>query len=91
MKSPDQVCESRADSGVALSITVSEGTVFVSGSQHSLLFLSELIAAQASFTLDDGFSIGPDSAGSHFFSAGATHGIYIHRRPTDASISPNVA
>ena len=91
MKSPDQVCAAHADTGIALSITVTDGIVCVSGSQHSLRFLSKLIAAQASFARDDSFSIGPNGAGTHFFAAGATHGIYIHRTPSDAANAADIA
>ncbi len=81
--SPDQICETHAKKEIALKVWVEEDTVFLAGDTKSLIFLSELISAQANFQKDDGFAISPNDAGKIFFKKDSTHGIYIHRIERD--------
>lgn len=80
MKSPDQICGQYADAGVKVTVTqMDNGSILVEGNKDGLMFLSELLAAQASFEGDDGFQLSPNGAGSALFTDAATLGLYIHR------------
>jgi hypothetical protein len=68
-ESPDSVCAQYASRGVKISI------------REALRFLARLVAAQAEFSADCGFEIGPRSAGNALFTSDSDLGIYIHRTP----------
>ena len=83
---PDDVCEKHADKRVSLTLRPLPPTeedpsprILIEGSRTALEFLAELILAVARNGEDDGFGIGPASAGSAHFSREAALGVYIHR------------
>jgi hypothetical protein len=81
-ESPDSVCAQYASRGVKISIRKMEtGIVLIEGSAEALRFLARLVAAQAEFSADCGFEIGPRSAGNALFTSDSDLGIYIHRTP----------
>ena len=51
---------------------------FIQGDTKSLMFLSDLIKAQAMELKNDNICIGPNLAGNKFFSKKAKFGILIH-------------
>lgn len=51
---------------------------FIQGDTKSLMFLSDLIKAQAMELKNDNVCIGPNLAGNKFFSKKAKFGILIH-------------
>ncbi|AZO11331.1 MULTISPECIES: hypothetical protein [unclassified Mesorhizobium] len=53
--------------------------ILIQGSARALHLLAELILAVADEKANDGFGIGPKSAGSFHFSATSEFGVYIHR------------
>jgi hypothetical protein len=77
---PDEVCRRCFDSKIQIRVTEKENTIFIEGTRDSLMFLSKLVAAQAGAD-DDGFQLSPFGAGSAWFAAGSTKGIYLHRTP----------
>jgi hypothetical protein len=56
-----------------------ETKLLIKGSARALHLLAELIHAVADEKANDGFGIGPRSAGSFHFSATSEFGVYIHR------------
>jgi len=68
--------------GVNISLVVKklddEDFVYIGGDSASLMFLSELIMAQAVSIDDDNFHISPDGAGCDYFSGEAKFGLLIH-------------
>ena|SRR5688572_21563940 len=55
--------------------------VLLEGTRDSLLFLGELLLAQARFESDCGLEIGPRGPGGIFFSKRSALGVYVHRLP----------
>jgi len=55
--SPDDVCVKYSDQKVKFDISIEGDYVYLTGNKKTLLFLSELIKAQAEFELDDNFFI----------------------------------
>ena len=82
MKSPDQVCADAAKRGIRLSFTIKGKDVLIEGDRESLVFLADVIRAQAKFEKDCGFGLSPTGAGSIFFHGRRKGlGFYIHRVP----------
>jgi hypothetical protein len=82
--SPDEVCAAFADQRSKLTVRLLDNeTVLIEGDAGALQFLGDLLIAQARFERDNGFQISPTGAGSAVFSGEATHGLYIHRVPSD--------
>jgi len=75
---PDKLCLKFAASGEKITIKEEEDFILIEGTKESLIFLSNLFAAQSKAN-DDGFHLSPFGAGSHLFSKKSTKGIYIHR------------
>ena len=79
MKSPDDICETAAESGIKIRIEKKEGFVLIEGTKEALLFLGDLLSSQANNQGDSGFQIAPDGAGNVLFLEGSNLGIYINR------------
>lgn len=79
MNSPDNVCANAATKGIKITTIKKDGFVLIEGSKEALLFLSQLIEAQANFVSDDGFHISPQGAGNALFSDASDVGLYINR------------
>ena len=81
--SPEDVVSKYEPSGVQIKTFESDDDVLViEGTKESLMFVSELFAAQAQAT-GGGYCISPLGAGRAWFAPGSTKGIYIHLVPTD--------
>lgn len=59
--------------------------ILVEGDSETLLFLADLLLAQAQDSTDCGCQIGPDGPGGVFFDPRSTYGIYIHCFPCQNS------
>lgn len=79
--SVDELCGSPAADRVKLHLTkLDREMVLLAGDRRSLLFLAQLIAAQANATKgSDDFHLGPMCAGSRLFDSKSTLGLYVHR------------
>ena len=70
-------------SGLSLKLLPEENgrgsSVLIEGSSRALHLLAELLVAVADEKANDGFGMGPKSAGSFHFSSTSEFGVYIHR------------
>jgi hypothetical protein len=78
MKTPDKVCSEFAELGLKISVRDLDELVLIEGEPAALEFLGRLLIAQAHFTKDSGFQIGPTIAGQALFTDDSTRGFYIH-------------
>jgi hypothetical protein len=86
--SPDEVCREFSAKNVQKEmprltirfVDESRDTILIEGEPAALEFLGKLLLSQAEYQ-DCGFEIGPNTAGSIFFSKESTLNIYIHRLP----------
>jgi hypothetical protein len=76
--SPDELCNSFAQTGAKLTVKDLNELVLIEGDPSALMFLGQLLIAQAQFKQDCGFEIGPNGPGNVLFSEGSTRGFYIH-------------
>lgn len=83
---PDNVCVRYSGVGVALNLRVLESApgegkpmVLIEGDEQSLLFLADLLIAQASDELDCGFQI--TAPAPNFLHPSSQFGLYIHALP----------
>jgi len=96
---PDDVLASYADSGCALTIRPLENQVgkegrpaiLVEGDSKALLFLADLILAQATDPLDCGIEISPDGPGSIFLTSETQYGVYVHLLPCSNGAERNAS
>ena len=63
---------------IKINTWLEDDVFFIQGDTKSLMFLSDLIKAQAMEIKDDNVCIGPNLAGNKFFSKKAKFGILIH-------------
>lgn len=79
---PDDICSEQAEAQKHIQIRTFEtdDSIVIEGDAEGLLFLSKIIAAQVTAP-SHSFSLSPHGAGSTWFKAGSTKGIYIHRLP----------
>lgn len=63
---------------IKINTWLEDDVFFIQGDTKSLMFLSDLIKAQAMELKDDNVCIGPNLAGNKFFSKKAKFGILIH-------------
>jgi hypothetical protein len=86
---PDDVTEHYATKGgCSLRVNIlpdpeGEGSpsVLIEGDKETLLFLADLLLAQASDDLDCGVGISPRGPGCALFSKNSEYGIYVHSLP----------
>lgn len=79
---PDDLCENYAEKGVKITLKAlsdDENIVLIESDKEGLLFLSELLKAQAN-SKDDGFMIMPNGPGKKLFTRSSKLGLYIHRK-----------
>ncbi|RZV14864.1 hypothetical protein D3M61_02575 [Aliarcobacter butzleri] len=74
----DKICQKYSNEKISINTWIEEDIFFIQGDKKTLLFLSDLIKAQALEMKDDNFCIGKTVAGSKFFSKKAKFGILIH-------------
>lgn len=88
---PDDVTSFYSDKGVAVNVRILDEPddgeeaaplVLLEGDKTSLLFLADLLLAQASDPLDCGFQLTIPS--KRFFADHSEYGLYIHRLPCAA-------
>jgi hypothetical protein len=85
---PDDIAEHYSDPGVALTLKLlrpagqdsGRALLLIEGDKRSLLFLADLLLAQAADPLDCGFQL-VKSDDSLFFTADSEYGLYIHALP----------
>ena len=63
---------------IKINTWLEDDVFFIQGDTKSLMFLSDLIKAQAMELKDDNVCIGPNLEGNKFFSKKAKFGILIH-------------
>ena len=63
---------------IKINTWLEDDVFFIQGDTKSLMFLSDLIKAQAMELKNDNICIGPNLAGNKFFSKKAKFGILIH-------------
>ena len=63
---------------IKINTWLEDDVFFIQGDTKSLMFLSDLIKAQAMESKNDNICIGPNLAGNKFFSKKAKFGILIH-------------
>ena len=63
---------------IKINTWLEDDVFFIQGDTKSLIFLSDLIKAQAMELKNDNICIGPNLAGNKFFSKKAKFGILIH-------------
>ena len=63
---------------IKINTWLEDDVFFIQGDTKSLMFLSDLIKAQAMEFKNDNICIGPNLAGNKFFSKKAKFGILIH-------------
>ncbi|WP_035144164.1 hypothetical protein [Campylobacter concisus] len=63
---------------IKINTWLEDNVFFIQGDTKSLMFLSDLIKAQAMELKNDNICIGPNLAGNKFFSKKAKFGILIH-------------
>lgn len=63
---------------IKINTWLEDDVFFIQGDTKSLMFLSDLIKAQAMELKNDNVCIGPNLAGNKFFSKKAKFGILIH-------------
>jgi hypothetical protein len=63
---------------IKINTWLEDDVFFIEGDTKSLMFLSDLIKAQAMELKNDNVCIGPNLAGNKFFSKKAKFGILIH-------------
>ena len=63
---------------IKINTWLEDDVFFIEGDTKSLMFLSDLIKAQAMELKNDNICIGPNLAGNKFFSKKAKFGILIH-------------
>lgn len=83
---PDQIASHYAKAGVALNLRVLQPerpdlspTLLIEGDRRALLFLADLILAQAADSLDCGFQI--TFPAPNFFGENGECGLYLHALP----------
>jgi hypothetical protein len=77
---PDDVCAMFSESGLKIKIAeLDKDLILLQGTREALLFLSDLLRAQAEYDDDDSFDISPFGPGNALFAPGSTRGIYISR------------
>ncbi|CAD7289835.1 hypothetical protein LMG7974_01920 [Campylobacter majalis] len=74
----DDVCEKYFKEKIKINTWIENDIFFIEGNTKALLFLSDLIRAQAMELKDDNICIGPNLSGNKFFSKKAKFGILIH-------------
>jgi hypothetical protein len=79
VKTPDIVCQEAVTSGIKIKMNLKDGFVLIEGNKESLLFLRDLIEAQANYSDDSGFGIDPKGAGNALFDKDSDLGVYISR------------
>ena len=72
----DSICEQYSKEKIKINTWLEDDVFFIQGDTKSLMFLSDLIKAQAMELKND--NIGPNWAGNKFFSKKAKFGILIH-------------
>ena len=72
------ICEQYSKEKIKINTWLEDDVFFIQGDTKSLMFLSDLIKAQAMEIKDDNVCIGPNLAGNKFFSKKAKFGILIH-------------
>ena len=77
-KKSDSICEQYSKEKIKINTWLEDDVFFIQGDTKSLMFLSDLIKAQAMEIKDDNVCIGPNLAGNKFFSKKAKFGILIH-------------
>lgn len=86
MIKPDDVVDRYSPGQVQLTVKEDGDVVIVEGDAKSLMFLSELIAAQAR-AADCSFELSPTGPGNAFFAPGSNRGFYFHRTHCNGSDS----
>lgn len=81
--SPDKLCDYSADKGIKVTVRKmkDENCILIEGNSDALVFLGQLLIAQAGFEKDCGFQLSPKGAGRALFNSKSNTGIYIHRVP----------
>lgn len=74
----NNVLEQYSKEKIKINTWIEDDVFFVEGNIKALLFLSDLIRAQAMELENDNICIGPNLAGNKFFSKKAKFGILIH-------------
>lgn len=74
----DSICEQYSKEKIKINTWLEDDVFFIQGDTKSLMFLSDLIKAQAMELENDNICIGPNLAGNKFFSKKAKFGILIH-------------
>lgn len=83
----DKICEKYSKEKISINTWIEDDIFFIQGNKKTLLFLADLIKAQALEIKDDNFCIGRTVAGNKFFSKEAKFGILVHN--TDSKICKN--
>ncbi len=78
MKSPDDVCGEYLKKEVKIKLKYKDDFILIESDKEGLLFLADLIRAQALFDKDCGYKMFPKGSGSKFFETSSDMGIYIH-------------
>ena len=82
---PDEICVRYGDLKSDLSLRLlptdegGDDKILIEGHSRALHLLAELLMAVADEKENDGFGMGPRSAGSFHFSKTSEFGVYIHR------------
>lgn len=74
----DNICEKYSQEKISINTWLENDVFFIQGDTKSLMFLADLIKAQAMEKNNDNICIAPNSAGKKFFSKKAKFGIIIH-------------
>ena len=74
----NNVLEQYSKEKIKINTWLEDDVFFIQGDTKSLMFLSDLIKAQAMELKNDNICIGPNLAGNKFFSKKAKFGILIH-------------
>ncbi|ASM36865.1 hypothetical protein [Campylobacter sputorum] len=80
----DKICEKYLKENISINTWIEDDIFFIKGDSKTLMFLADLIKAQAKETRNDNICIGKSVAGSKFFSKKAKFGILIQN--TDSKI-----
>lgn len=80
---PDDILEKFSSLGVSLTIRDLGDEVLIEGDRQSLMFLGELIQAQAQVSRPCDIWMAPDGPGVIYFSKRANRGLRIHTLGTD--------
>ena len=74
----DDVFEKYSEKNISINTWTEDDIFFIEGDSETLMFLSELIKAQAEEKDDDNFCIGLTVSGKKFFSKKSKFGILVH-------------